>query len=429
MSDRQFQFPQLVIASAAGVGGAALVLLGFYFGLADLTVTLLVAAGLLVPARIPWGGSVPMGAAAVIAVVALLSPVEATAILSVAFVVGGVVLTGRASRPASAATIARIGASMAGAIGAEELVRAIVDGALPTLGAAAAASAGLVVGDLAVARFIATRETRIEIRSAIPVHLTLACAGALIAVAVDQVGVAMAAVAAFPLLITRFSFDRHAGATDTLEQTVQALGLVPELAGLAPLGHSERSASYAIALSHELGFDRLATTRIVTATRLHHLGSVPVENGENLHDVAPGEVAVQGARILREAGFPNDVADLLESARADTLDAPAPTLEAAVVRVAATFDEIVGGDADMTDRGLALVSSAALDPHSRRAAGALLELVATRSTLVTDAVAAGDRFREAATGLDLESVAARRAGAGELLPFARPRLNRYADRT
>lgn len=426
MSERQV--PQIAVVAAAGIGGAALVLLAFSFGLADFGIAVLVAAGLLVPARIPWGGSVPMGAAAVIAVVALESSAEAAAILTAGFLVGGVVLTGRAARPASAATIARIGASMIGALGATELVRAIVDGRLPTLGAAAAASAGLVVGDLVVAQYGPTREPRIELRSAIPVHLTLACAGALIAVAVDQVGVAMAAVAAFPLLITRFSFDRHAGATDTLEQTVQALGLVPELAGLAPLGHSERSASYAVALSRELGFDRLATTRVVTATRLHHLGSVPVENEQGPEEIAPGEVAVQGARILREAGFPNDVADLLESARADTLDAPAPTLEAAVVRVAATFDEIVSDDTEMADHGLALVSGAARDPHSRRAAGALLELVATRPTLVAEAVAAGDRFREAATGLDLESVAARRAGAGELLPFARPRLNRYADR-
>jgi hypothetical protein len=427
MSERQLK--NILIASAAGTGGAALVLLGLVCGLPDVVVALVVAAGLVVPARVPWGGTVPMGAAGVIAVVALLDRGEAAATLGVALLLGAVLLVCRVPRPHSTTMVARFAASMAGAYGAALLVGSIVDGTLPTLAAAAAGSGGLVVGDLAVARFGPTRDPRIELRSALPVHLTLACAGTLIAVAVDQVGVAMAAVAAFPLLITRFSFDRHAGATDTLEQTVQALGLVPELAGLVPLGHSERSASYAVALSRALGFDRMATTRIVTATRLHHLGAVPVEGGDDAEEIAPGEVAAQGARILREAGFPNDVAELLETARADTLDAEAPTLEAAVVRVAATFDEIVGDDPHGADRGLALVSGAARDPHSRRAAGALLELVATRPHFVGDAVAAGDRFREAATGLDLESVTTRRGGPGEILPFTRPRVGRYADRT
>jgi hypothetical protein len=298
-------------------------------------------------------------------------------------------------------------------------VRSIVNGELPTLAAAAVASIGLVAGDLAVVAFVPRRGLRIELQSALPVHLTLACAGTLIAVAVADVGVAMAAVAAFPLLITRFSFDRHAGATDTLEQTVQALGLVPELAGLVALGHSERAATYAVEIAHELDLDRSAVTRVVTATRLHHLGAVPFEADDDAEDSPPREIAAQGARILREAGFPEDVADLLESANADTLDAEAPSLEAAVVRVAATFDEIVGGDAGEADRGLALVTAAARDPHSRRAAAALMELVARDASIVHAAIAAGDQFREAAIGVDLQSVTASRSAAAELLPFAR----------
>jgi hypothetical protein len=89
------------------------------------------------------------------------------------------------------------------------------------------------------------------------------------------------------------------------------------------------------------------------------------------------------------------------------------------VRVAATFDEFVGDDVDATDRGIALLSANARDPHSRRAAAALLELVATQPDLVANAIAAGDRFRDAAVGVDLEAVTARRGSAAELLPFTR----------
>jgi hypothetical protein len=64
------------------------------------------------------------------------------------------------------------------------------------------------------------------------------------------------------------------------------------------------------------------------------------------------------------------------------------------------------------------VSAAARDPYSRRTAAALLELVAG-GTIVRDAIAAGDQFREAAVGVDLESVTTTRRAAAELLPFAR----------
>jgi hypothetical protein len=381
----------------------------------DIAVTVLVAAGLLVPVRVPWGGSVPMGAAAAVAGVALLSLPHSAGALAAALLLGWFAQR----RLGRGFDVVRAVAGACGAIAGAALVDAVVDGDLPVLAAAVGAAGGLIVGDLLANRFEPSRE-RIEVRSALPVHLTLACAGVLVAVAVDRVGVAMAAVAAFPLLITRFSFDRYAGATDTLDQTVQALGLVPELAGIAPLGHSERSAVYAAAIARELGFDRARAARVVTATRLHHIGAVPFDpDGELAADMTPNDVAAQGAQILREANLPGDVAELLESAGADALDAVSPTLDAAVVRVASTFDDIVGDDVAAADRGLAIVSAAVRDPHSRRAAAALLELAATTATLVADAVAAGDRFRDAAVGLDLESITMPRAGAAELLPFTR----------
>jgi hypothetical protein len=65
------------------------------------------------------------------------------------------------------------------------------------------------------------------------------------------------------------------------------------------------------------------------------------------------------------------------------------------------------------------VSANARDPHSRRVVGSLLELVATEQDLVESAIAAGDRFREAAVGIDLEAVSAGRTSPAELLPFTR----------
>ena len=414
------QLPAALVAALAALASAAIVLTAMLGEPGDAAVAAVVAVGLLVPVRVPWGGTVPMGNVPMIAAVSLLAHWNAAAVLGAAVLAGTVLLLCRRPRHDVVYASSRYAASAAGAMGAVLLVDLLVVGDVPMLANAVGASVGVLAADLLAARFASGSHDRLATRSALPVHLTLACAGILVAVAVDAVGVAMALVAAFPLLITRFSFDRYAGATDTLDQTVQALGLVPELAGLAPLGHSERSAHYARALARELGFDRAATTRVITATRLHHLGALPLENEESQDEaIAPFEMAAHGARVLRDAGLSAEVADLLVAARADTLDAIAPTLEAAVVRVAATFDELVGDDADAADRGLALVSASARDAHSRRAAGALLELVATEESLVADAIAAGDRFREAAVGLDLESVTGGRGGAGELLPFTR----------
>ena len=400
----------------AGVAGAGAVLLGVLAGTGLVAIALLVAAGVVLTVPVPWGGTVPIAVAAAVATIALIEPELAVSTLAVGFTFGSALLLAHAG-PVALPGIDRLGAGIAAALALDLLVDLAVVGEVPVLGSTILSGAAMLVADIVVSHGVGGAH-RIEVRSAVPVHLTLTCAGALVAVAVDEVGVAMAAVAAFPLLITRFSFQRYARAADTLQQTVQALGLVPELAGLAPLGHSERSAAYALALARELGLDRASATRVVTATRLHHLGAVPLEDGPEDAEDGPGEVAATGARVLREAGFPADVAKLLESARADAIDAPSGSLEAAIVRAAATFDEIVGEDAAAADRGLSIVSSAARDQHSRRAAAALLELVATRPTLVDDAVAAGDRFREAAVGLDLEAVGARRPAA-DLLPFAR----------
>ncbi|MCU1379788.1 MAG: hypothetical protein JWN29_2771 [Acidimicrobiales bacterium] len=385
---------------AAALAGAAVVLAG----------------SLLVTIPVPWGGQVPLGLTLAMALPALL-PAGRLAAVEVAGLVLALGLRHRTSvRPDVLCLGARSALAMAAGGAVAAGVQVASDG--PHVLAVAAAAAGAVlVAEVAWALAGGTDAPR-RLRSALPVYLTLGCAGTLFAVAVDEVGVAMAAVTAFPLLLTRVAFRRYAEATSTLEQTVRALGLVPELAGLTPVGHSERSAHYAAVIAAELGFDRPEIDRIVTATRLHRLGAV--RHDETDAPTTPSEVAASGARILRESGFPGAVADLLQSAPADGYGVASPTLAAAVVRVATAFDHAVADDPTATDRGLALVSVVSLDRFDRQAAGALLTLVATQPDLITGAVAAGDRFRQAAEGFDLERLADEHPN-GALLPFTHRR--------
>jgi hypothetical protein len=372
------------------------------------------AGSLLVTIPVPGWGGVPLGLALAMALPALL-PAGRLAAVDLAALVAIIALQRtRITQGDLLRFVLRLASALAaGALAAE----ALRHGATPP-GALLTATTGSTAVLLSETAWITGRGRGAPARflSGLPVYLTLASAAALFAVAVGEVGVAMASVAALPLVVACVAFRRYADATATLRQTVQALGLVPELAGLAPLGHSERAAFYAAEVADELGFDVPTIDRIVTATRLHHLGAV----GDDDDAPSPAGTAERGARILRDSGFPGDVADLLEEARADGLGVDSGDLAAATIRIATAFDHAVGEEPGALDRSLALLSTLSLDPNGRRAAGALLTRVATHPQLVLDAIAAGARFRDAAAGLDLDLLVAEDVDA-QLLPFTNRR--------
>lgn len=378
---------------------------------------LLLAGSLGVRVAVPWGGSVPLGYTLAAALPALPSQAGLVIPAAIALVAGTKWV--RSGPEAAGESILRLGPPCLAALGAVAAVDAVHPGA-PVLPRVLAAVVALVAADALVTRRLPPGE-RLPLLEAVPVYLTLGCGAALVAVATAGFGVVMALVAAFPVLITRFSFQRYAAARDTLDQTVQALGLVPEMAGLIPVGHSERAAVYAGAVADALHLGRGPRHRVVTATRLHHLGGVRYDPGDPeapAPSPEPLEVAAGGARILREAGFPEDVAELVEEAAGGGLDGEAPTLEAAVVRVAGSFDDVVGEDRMATSRGLAAVSAAAGGTHDRRAVAALLQATAAQPDLVATAVACGARFSEAASGIDFGQLV---GTGGTIIPFVRRR--------
>src|SRR5205807_9326602 len=145
---------------------------------------------------------------------------------------------------------------------------------------------------------------RVRLRLAAPVYLSLLCAAALLAVAYRRDGVWMALVAVIPLVLTRFAFERYAAAKAAYQQTIKALSIVPEVAGVTPMGHGERSAVYAVALARQLGLAGDALERIVTAARLHHIGYVTLDDPKEAITLEDRiRLAKQGGNILRETEF------------------------------------------------------------------------------------------------------------------------------
>lgn len=368
-----------------------------------------VAAALLVPVRLAWGGSVPMGVALAVPVMALAGPWVTAALFATAIVLVALAADRGMADLHGVEPVARCAVILGGAwAGGAAAWTAWPDATAAITGAA---GLGALVADVGAWRLVTSPGRRFEVRNAVPAYFALGCAGALVAVATVEIGVAMASIAAFPLLITRFAFERYATATDTLHQTIQALGLVPELAGVAPLGHSERSAGYAAALATKLRRNPEAVRNVVAAARLHHLGAVSEGAGHG-----PTALASTSARLAREAGLPADVARLLQDARVGAAEAPSPGIDAAIVRIAADFDELVGDDASATDHGLAAVSGWATDPASRSVAAALLELAAADPDLAVTMAQRAQRFRSAAVGVDLHEVTATRPGTVLRLP-------------
>lgn len=410
----------LLVASGGGAG-ACLALLGGEAAPALSALVVVLAASLLVRIPVFWGGSVPVGYALLIALPSILTVGKlATVVLAALVVVAGITAVRDGAHQAGLA-VARIGACAVAAAAGGLLIGLVVDDPLvDAIGAALL----LVPAELAVTRRLPVDGVTIDVRSALPVLLTVLCAAALITTTQAEVGWELTVVAALPLLITRFSFRRSVEAAETLRQTVQALGLVPELAGLAPLGSSERTATYARRIARHLRCRRDVEERIVTACRLRHLGAVP-------HDAEPAgeahateraglqtqaEVAGAGADILAEAGFPSRAVELVRRAGAGSVERAAPDAETAIVRVASAFDGIVGTDAALASRALGYVTATAVDPHTRLAAAALVELSVTETDLVSQAIAAGDAFRDAAAGVDLGPSSGE---IGELVPFTR----------
>ena len=230
-------------------------------------------------------------------------------------------------------------------------------------------------------------------RRVTPVYLTLLCAAALLAIA-SRNSAALAAVAVVPLLVTKYSFGRFADIRSTYAQTTKALSLLPEVAGLTPLGHGERTAVYAAALATSLGFDLAGVDRIATAARLHHIGHISLhEPEERTGPIDADELQRVSGELLRETGFLDDVAAIVE--RCQDLGPPADDMEAAIVRVCSALDDLV--EAGMVDPFSAVV----IDHPSgieRTAAIALLALHDRRPDLVADAHAASRVLAAVAAG-------------------------------
>ncbi len=288
-------------------------------------VALLGALGLLVDVELPAGGRAPLGVAGVLATIVFVAPLEAVGVLAlVAFVLAP-------HRPLTE-LVAVIAGGAAG-VAALSLVASLVP--IGESDSAILAEVGLV-GGAYLGVDLLLRERSLHLVGGL--YVTLLSAAALLAIAYTK-SPALAPVAAVPLLVTKYSFGRLASARRTYAQTTQALSLLPEVAGLSPLGHGERTAVYARALGARLGLDVADIERVATAARLHHIGHISLDEiDERSGPLDLDELRRISGELLRGTGFLHDVADLVERTVGGHDEEPA--LDAAIIRVCSTLDDL-----------------------------------------------------------------------------------------
>ena len=332
-----------------------------------------VPAGVWLDVDLPGGGTVPLGYALLIAGIVLADPVVGVLLVAVAVALAVFHVERRTMLLAVTG-----GGTSACAVG--WAFRSVHD-----VGSSATDLATLLHVTFVGVAFLAVDALveRRQLRRVAPVYLTLLCAAALLSIAA-RTSAALALVAAVPLLVTRYSFGRFADIRRTYAQTTQALSLLPEVAGLTPLGHGERTAVYAAALATALGHDLAGVDRIATAARLHHIGHISLHEPEaRTGPVDAGELQRVSGELLRETGFLDDVAALVE--RCQDTGPPATELDAAIVRVCSSLDDLV--EAGMRDPFPAVVLQHPSGVE-RTAAIALLALHDRRPDLIDDAQAA-----------------------------------------
>jgi hypothetical protein len=365
-------------------------------GLALCGLALLTAAGFLLTARTPIG-TVPLGYALVIALACLMPSELFYPVVSLGVLATVPVLFFRYDAVDTGKRLLHWAVASFAAGGAGALMRQAAAGSSPmwTLLEVGVVGCVFLGTDLVLRNWRAPSAERIRLRLAAPVYLSLLCAAGLIAVAYERDGVGTALVAVIPLVLTRFAFERYAAAQAAYQQTIKALSIVPEVAGVTPFGHGERSALYTVAICRRFGLSDESVDRAATAARLHHIGYVTVDDPqEATHRGDRRMLAGLGADILRQTRFLADVGDLVEGIH--STHPRFHTREAAAVRVATTFDHLLEGDASRVEGALVLVAAGQKDAYGSAAALALRLAIEEDPDLVGRAAASAAPVAEAA---------------------------------
>ena len=351
------QQARLIAVASIGLGGGLLALSvgvdGTVFDLIVLGTVLVV--GNLVELRPANRSSIPIGFAIVVVLVRATSSIEYVTIVIGASLLSGLLCDHR-NLPSRFLLVAEL---LAGGLGAGAAFHALTRAAGIGSGSrvtvlVALASAGVV--EIVVADLVElVREHRIAAPRERAADVAVVTSGILMAVGYGglggqgRLGLWGPVLFSIPLLAAWYSFELLARTRRTFRQTVRALGVAPELGGLARPGHVERVAALAIALGYQLGVSGGRIDDLETAAWLHHLGAVCLDDPSTGNRPDASEVARAGADMLRASHALTNAGDIvgaepnLHRSPKDKSEQPSD-LMGQILKVASAYDELTEGD-------------------------------------------------------------------------------------
>lgn len=171
------------------------------------------------------------------------------------------------------------------------------------------------------------------------------------------------------LVLVALAVDRWLHAARTRRQILDVLAVVPEVAGVAPPAYGERVGELAEGLARAMGLTEAQAARVAAAARLLRLGEVATR--------APVGACT---RVAVAAGVRPDVLALLD----DALWAPpgGANREAAIVRVATSFEGRLGADRSVWSGALFATVATHDRGEERQAAETLVRFVGNRAAPV-----------------------------------------------
>jgi hypothetical protein len=144
------------------------------------------------------------------------------------------------------------------------------------------------------------------------VVVSMFAAGTLFGLTWPVMGLWAAAVSVLPYAFGHLAFERYHSTRVTYGQTIRALAQIPEVAGLAPLGHSTRTSDLAVAVAQELGLHPNEVIELEYAALMHDVGRITLNEPAILKaGYTEEDIARWGSQIIAEAPYLANVSTMV----------------------------------------------------------------------------------------------------------------------
>jgi hypothetical protein len=177
------------------------------------------------------------------------------------------------------------------------------------------------------------------------VVVSIFAAGTLFGLTWPLMGLWAIAVAVLPYAFGHLAFERYHSTRVTYGQTIRALAQIPEVAGLAPAGHSSRTADLSVAIAQEMGLHPNRVIELEYAALMHDVGRITLNEPAIVKaGFTDEDIARWGAQIVAEAPHLQSVSNLVAQQhrpyRSPGIETdPDVPIASKIIKIASAYDQ------------------------------------------------------------------------------------------